>query len=199
MTWTGHFRALLCFVAAAVLPAAAETPAVGTQSALSQSAWQKLESLQRGLPPGASVRFGPAELDAWVRDVAQSLAPQGARNPRLVLGAGQATGYAEIDFLKMRQAATGEPAGWLLRNLLAGVRPVQVTALVQSRNGRARVDVARVEISGVAMEGAALDFLIDAFVRPLFPNATVAEWFDLQHHVDRFTVSPGGVAVYVRR
>ncbi|MES1262054.1 MAG: hypothetical protein ABUS49_09980 [Acidobacteriota bacterium] len=165
----------------------------------SQSVWRKLESIERGRTGGSRVVFTSAELNAWVGDQTRALAPQGARNPRLELGSGLATGYADIDFLKLRQAATGEAPGWLMKNLFSGVRPVKVIARIQSRNGRARVDVARVEVSGIAIEGPALDFLIEDFVRPLFPNAIVSEWFELQHGVDHFTVNTTGIAVFMRR
>jgi hypothetical protein len=166
----------------------------------SHSARNKLDIIEAGrAPKGGRIVFSAAELNAIVAEAATIHAPQGARNTRLVLGAGTATGYADIDFLKVRQAATGEPAGWLLKNLFAGERPVKVTARVKSRDGRARVDVERVEVSGIPLEGRALDLAIDAFVRPSFPNATVSEWFDLQYGVDHFTVSPSGVAVFIRR
>jgi hypothetical protein len=172
--------------------------ALGAAAFDSQSAWRKLESIERGRPGGTSVVFTPAELNAWVGDATRTLAPQGARNPRLELADGRATGYADIDFLKLRQAASGEAPGWLMRNLFSGVRPVKVIARIQSRNGRARVDVARVEVSGIAIEGPALDFLIEDFVRPLFPNAIVSEWFALQHGIDHFTVNSAGIAVFMR-
>jgi hypothetical protein len=166
----------------------------------SHSARNKLDIIAAGrAPKGARIVFSPAELNAMVADAATLHAPQGARNTRVVLGAGIATGYADIDFLKLRQAATGAPVGWLLQNLFAGERPVKVTARLQSRDGRARVDVERVEVSGIPLEGRALDLAIDAFVRPSFPYATVSEWFDLQYGVDHFTVGPSGVAVFMRR
>jgi hypothetical protein len=166
----------------------------------SHSVRNKLDIIEAGrAPKGGRIVFSPAELNAFVADAATLHAPQGARNTRLVLGSGTATGYADIDFLKLRQAATGEPVGWLMKNLFAGERPVKVTAHLQSKNGRARVDVERVEISGIPLEGRALDLAIEAFVRPSFPDATVSRWFDMQHGVDHFTVSPSGVAVFMRR
>jgi hypothetical protein len=166
----------------------------------SRSARNKLDIIEAGrVPKGGRIMFSPGELNAMVADAAMLHAPQGARNTRLVLGTGTATGYADIDFLKLRQAATGQPSGWLVKNLFAGERPVRVTARLQSRNGRARVDVERVEVSGIPLEGRALDLAIDAFVRPSFPNATVSQWFDMHYEIDHITVSPSGVAVFMRR
>ncbi len=166
----------------------------------SQSARRKLEFIERGHPAaGTRVLFTPPEINGWLADEARARAPRAARNLRLELGSGRATGYGEIDFLQLHQATTGAAPNWLLKNLLAGERPVRVSAIFHSENGRGRVDVERVEISGVVIEGPALDFLIENFVRPMFPYAMVAEWFPLQYGVDHVTVSPAGVAVVMKR
>jgi hypothetical protein len=114
---------------------------------------------------------------------------------RLDLSAGRVVGYANIDFLKVRQAAGGADPGWLMKTLFAGERPVVVTARFSSANGKARADVERVEISGVAIEGRTLDFVIENYVRPTFPDVKVNEWFALSYGVDRFTIGPQGVVV----
>ena len=109
-------------------------------------------------------------------------------------GPGRVTGTAQIDLLKLKQAATGEAAGWLGTNLLSGERPVTVTARIESREGRARADVERVEISGVPIEGPALDFLIHAI-----SEVKVDEWFRLTSRIGRIAVTPAGVSVIIRR
>ena len=164
------------------------------------SAFQKLSAIEAGSAGrGARISFSPSELNAWMREEAKSRAPQGVRNLRLDLTPGGATGYADIDFLKVRQAATGEQAGWLMRNLFAGERPVVVKARFESQNGRARVEVERVEISGVAVEGRTLDFVVENYVRPTFPDVKVNEWFGLRYGIDHFTVAQAGVTVVMRR
>lgn len=166
----------------------------------SQSASAKIARLESGrVAWGSRIDFTPGELNSWVRDEARELVPQGVRNLRLTLAAGAATGSADIDFLELRRAATGEAPGWVMKNLFAGERPVTVTAHFESRNGRARVDVDSVQISGVPIEGAALDFLIENYLRPTFPTAKVGEWFGLDYRVDHFAVSPAGMAIYIGR
>jgi hypothetical protein len=118
---------------------------------------------------------------------------------RIELGDGRATGYATVDFLKIRRAATGDEAGWLLKNLFAGERPVVVAARFASEQGRARVDVERVEISGIAIEGHALEFVIEDYLRPTFPDVLVNEWFGLRFGIAKFTVTRTGVTVTMGR
>jgi len=161
-------------------------------------AHQKFNRIGSGkLALGTHVDISPAELTAWANDEARLYAPGAARNVKLHLTTNGATASMLVDFLKLRQSATGEQPGWLMKNLFAGEREVTVTGRFQSRNGRARVDVDRVEVSGVPLEGSTLTFLIDNFVRPTFPDVKVNEWFVLGFHIDRFTISPALVSVFI--
>lgn len=164
------------------------------------SARQKFGRIEREeLRAGARVDISAAELNAWAADESRAYAPGAVRNLKLELGVGGASGSGLFDFLKLRQAATRESPGWLMKNLFAGERLVTVKARFESRGRRARVDVDRVEISGVAIEGATLDFLIQNWLRPTFPDVKINQWFDLGFRMDRFTVNPAGVSVYIGR
>lgn len=167
---------------------------------ITESANRKFASLESArLPAGTRVDLSTEELNAWANQKARIYAPGAARNLRLELRDGEATGYALIDFVKLRQAATGEESSWLMRNLFSGERPVMVQARVQSQNRRARVDVLRVEVSGIPIQGSALDFLIRNWLRPTFPDAHVNEWFRLGLRIERFTVTPRGSSVFIAR
>jgi len=174
------------------------TAALSATTNDAQSAHAKFYLIQHGKPaPGARISLSNNELSAWIRDESAYWASYGATNLRFDLAPGAATVYADIDFLRARKAATGEAPGWLLRNLFSGKKPVVVNARFASANGKGKVDVDRVEVNGVAVEGAALDMLIQDYVKPNFPEAKVAEWFPLEFRVNRFTVSPGGVTVVI--
>ena len=141
----------------------------------------------------------PGEINSWVQERAGVLALYGLHYLRLDLGTGRVTGSAQIDFVKLKQRATGEAPGWISKELLSGQRPVTVTVRVESRPGKARLDVERVEISGVPMEGPALDYLIHTYVVPALPEVKVDEWFSLDSRVDRVAVTPRSVLVYIGR
>lgn len=166
----------------------------------SRSAARKIEGIEQGRTPAGSRLFlSSAELNAFLRDQAKSRVPGGVRDLTFTPQTGRATGYAVVDFLKLRQTATGEAPSWILKNLFAGERPVTVTARLSSQNGRARVDVERVEVSGVPITGRALDFLIEDYLKPTFPSARVSEWFEMGYRLDHLTLSPAGMTVVVRR
>lgn len=187
-------------VSAIVIACAALASRADAVSREAASADRKLDLIESGrLRPGSRVDFSTGELNAWLREQARRYFPAAIRNIRVSLAANSATGYADVDFLKMRQTATGESPGWIMRNLFSGERPIVVQAHLVSENGRARVDVDSVRISGVPIEGRALDFLIRNYVRPTFPDLKISEWFQLANRVNRIETTASGATVFIGR
>ena len=143
--------------------------------------------------PGSRVVMTRAEWNAWVADAA----PPGVSGVHVDLGANRITASAHVDFLKVDRAA-GDAPNWFLSKLLEGDRPVTVTVRVESGKGRVRVDVERVKVSGVAVEGRALDFLMQAYVLPSYPDAKVAQWIPLSHRMERIEIAPQTVTVVLK-
>jgi hypothetical protein len=168
----------------------------GAQSAFS-SARDKFERIEtEQLPPGSSVNLTEEELTEYAREQAEVVAPGAVREARLRIVPAGAEAWANINLLRVRQAQ-GKDTNWLLEKMLEGERPVHVRVRMQSSGGKARVDVERVEISGIAMEGSTLDFVIDRFVIPNFPDAKVGRWFKLDHGIDRIDLTPGKATVRI--
>jgi len=164
-----------------------------------ESVTRKLDIIQSGkAKPGAVFVFTSAELNAWARVKAPQVVPEGLRQPRLELGNNSATGYALIDFLKVRHGA-GAETNWLVAKIIQGEKPVKVNARIQSAHGRATVYLQRVEIGGLAVSGGTLDFLIQTFFLPLYPNATINEPFELDYGIDRIEVTPVEARIYIKR
>ena len=159
----------------------------------------KIEIIESGKAKAGTVyTFTVAELNAWARAKVPSVVPQGVREPRLELGTNSATGYALVDFIKMRQGA-GEETNWLVTKLIQGEKRVKVIARIQSANGRATVYLQRVEIGGLAVSGSTLDFLIHTFFMPLYPNAKIDEPFELADRIDHIEVTPAAARVFIRK
>ena len=159
----------------------------------------KIEIIESGkAKPGTVYTFTAAELNAWARAKAPTVAPQGLREPRLELGNNSATGYALVDFIKIRKGA-GEETNWLVTKLIQGEKRVKVTARIQSANGRATVYLQRVEIGGLAVSGSTLDFLIHTFFMPLYPNAKIDEPFELADRIDHIEITPAAARVYIKK
>ncbi len=90
-------RALL-FIAAGALMLPAADP-------LYESSQRKLDAIEaRKVKHGTTITFTPQEINAWARVKVPEIVPEGMGEPRVELGEGTATGYATVDFMKMRQA-----------------------------------------------------------------------------------------------
>ena len=147
------------------------------------------------LRPGTLLTISPAELNAY----AAHEAPDGVRQTHVEIPApGIAKGSAIVDFARLR-TSQGNPPGFLLSMLLSGERPVSVTARIRSADGHATVEVQQVQIGGMEIEGATLDFLIQNFLIPLYPDAAVGRPFELGHHIQKLDVQPAAVGVMIGR
>jgi hypothetical protein len=150
-------------------------------------------------PPNSRVPITTTELNTYVNAEVHNLIGPGIRNVRIETDAGNiARGHADIDFMKVRQAVDAEKPNWLLQQLLAGERPVDITIRVTSGHGMARVDVLRVVISGVVAEGRTLDILISTFLLPTFPDAKIGKEFALDYNIDRLEIVPRKVIVVLK-
>lgn len=163
------------------------------------SVQQKFQSIEEGhLKPGSRVHLTVGELNAYAQHEVP-MVTGGVRQPRLsVLRPEVAQGSALINFAEVRRSQ-GNPPGWLMSQLLEGERPVTVTARIRSSGGQATVDVLSVKISGVTLDGRTLDFLIQHFLLPLYPEAAVGRPFELGDRIERLDVQPGGVDVVIGR
>lgn len=159
------------------------------------SARQKMDLIESGsLRPGARVDLTLGELNAF----ADKEAPQGVRNPRFTLADDAVSGTAMVDFGKLRRAQGYHP-GWLMSKLLDGERPVSATARIRSGGGKVTVEVERASISGVEIDGGTLDFLIQNFIVPFYPEAMVGQPVPLGFRIDRLQLGPAGVGVVMGR
>ena len=171
--------------------AAAADPAFGR-------VWMRLNFLFSGQAlPGSVITFPVDEVDAWVRVRVPARYP-GVRDPKVVLGMGTVTGSATIDFAQV-MAGQGKPLGMAGSLFAAGERPVVVSARIESSGGQATVIPTRVEVSGVAVTGSVLDFMVKSFLLPLFPDAKVAQPFEIGLGIDRLEVRPTGVVVTMKK
>lgn len=149
------------------------------------------------VPPGAKLTFTQRELNAWVAVEAPKAVPDGLREPHVELGEGTVTGSALIDFVKVEQSR-GKTMNWLMAKLLAGEKPVRVTVDWKSEGGQATAVLKSVEISGTVITGSVLDFLVNNFFQPLFPDARIDQPFPLADGIDRIDIRPRAALVKMK-
>jgi hypothetical protein len=180
-----------------VLFAAAGSPGASRSDYL--SAKKKFQAIDKQtMKPGSRVAITAPELNAYVQAELPNVAPKGVRSPQVQLeGNNTATGRAMIDFVKLRSAG-GKSSGWLFRKLFSGEREVAVTTQIASGGGKATVHLKKVEVSGIPIEGAALDFLVENYLLPNYPNAKIGRPFALHKRVDRIEVTPTAAYIVTR-
>ena len=86
----------------------------------------------------------------------------------------------------------------MMRKLREGEREAAVTTRVRSGGGQATVDLQKVEIAGIPIQGAALDFVINNYLIPNYPDAKIGRPFALHKNVDRIEVARGVAYVITR-
>ena len=166
---------------------------------LYDSAVRKLDAIEsRHVKRGSTVTFTPEEINAWARVKIPETVPEGMRDGRVELGTGTATGYALVDFLKMRQGK-GASTNWLIARLIEGERPLTVSVRLESGGGRCTVYLTRVEIGRAAANQTVIEFLVKTFFTPLYPDARIDEPFDLDYDIDRIDIRPSGARVTIKR
>lgn len=187
---TAALLAIAAFLSILSLPAA---------DPLYERAQHKLDSIEMGqVPRGSKVSFTQDEINAWARVKVPETVPQGMTGERVELGNATATGYATVDFLKMRQAE-GKVTNWLFSRLIEGERPLTVSIRMESAGGRCTVFLTRVELSRAVANATVLDFLIKTFFVPLYPNAKINEPFDLDYDMERIEIRPSAIVVTIKR
>jgi hypothetical protein len=162
-----------------------------------RSAKQKLDLIEKDrATPRSTVSFSHKEINDYARFRVDEVVPGAIRDPKVELRRDGAVGTALVDFAKLR-ASQGEAPGLLLGWLLRGERPIRVEVKLKSEAGRCQVDVERVEVSGIGVEGRSLDFLIENFLLPRYPDVKIGKPFELDHRVERIDVRPTSVFVRI--
>ncbi len=162
---------------------------------LAESARQKLASIKaENLKPGTVVPITTQEWNAWVKAEIAEEPEIGLRDPKIVLGQGTVTFEVIADFGKLAAKANGNG---ILAQMLAGERPVKLTARPDTANGKITVHLDSAEISGVTLSGVLLKLVAELVISRLFDDVTIDQPFDLPHKVDHATIEPAKTQFFI--
>ena len=154
------------------------------------SARRKLNRLQDDTAPAGWTTFSLKEVNQLAAEEIAASGLTGVSDPRVVLGNNTAIGTARIDFARVRESATGEAPGTLGRMLLGGDKDVLVEASFQSGDGMCTIDVVRASVNGLELRGRLLDWIIENYLLPLYPEAKIGKPFAMGHRVERVEITP---------
>src|SRR5262249_48704787 len=161
-------------------------------------AQQKLDLLDaHKVKPGSTIEFTPIEVNAWARARVPEVVPEGIRDLSVTLGQGTGSASMIVNFLLMRQSK-GKETGRIMAWILNGEHPLKVNVRVDSAQGRCTVYLTSVTLSGATLSGTALDYVIQNYFRPLYPDAHINEPFELADDIDRIDFRPTGIRVTIK-
>jgi hypothetical protein len=190
--------AVVCSLLAWLIPAAALRAA--SETALSRgaaaSAAEKINAIEQGSlrSDPSPVRFSEGEANSYLEYELRSKFPAGLNQVRLQFTPGHIHGTAEIDFDKAKAAARGR-ANPVMEYLFFGVHTLDVEGGFSAIGGMGHFDLEKVSLDGVALPRQMVDYLIERFLLPRYPNLRLDQPFSLPHSIDLVQVLRQGVLV----
>ena len=109
----------------------------------------------------------------------------GVSNVRIDDESGIVNGSAQVDFDKITAKARNNNP---LLALFSGIHTVRVTAKASGAHGRGSVNVQTVTLDGMEIPRAALEFFVQKFLQPKYPEADLDAVFGMPNRVDSAVV-----------
>jgi len=195
LKWSG-FTLMLILALAAAAPAFRVDSA--NHSADFRSMQQKLAYLkQNGLKPHPDpkpVELTESEVNAYFNEGGVKL-PRGVTQVHLTSRTGVIDGDAHVDFEPIMQ---GRNPNNPLYNLCSGNHDVHVVAEGAGVSGVASIKVQSVALDGVTVPQWALEFFVQHYLTPRYPNVGMTSTFKMPLRIQNATVESGKVRLEQR-
>ena len=144
----------------------------------------KLQYIQKNAaaahPDPAPTVLTEDEINAYLASGAVQL-PKGVQKVRFVGARNQVTANARVDFDKLTE---GKKGNILMMALFTGVHDIVVVADAKGAGGMAEVQVQSVSLDGTQIPRAALEYLVDHYVKPKYPDAGMDSRFRMGYRID---------------
>ena len=111
--------------------------------------------------------------------------PDGVKKVTFQGQSGIMTGVATIDFDEIR---AGQRSSNPLLSLFNGTHAVRVEADAAASGGKAKVHVRTVSIDGIDVPRMALEYFINKYLKPKYPNVGIDSEFQLTDRIDTATI-----------
>ncbi|HWR15528.1 MAG TPA: hypothetical protein VN577_11920 [Terriglobales bacterium] len=183
------FPAILVIAALALVaqqqqqtPAASSTQAI--YNAQVQSAQKKFDYIiqngAKAAPDQNPTVLTENEINSWLMSGNAEL-PKGVRKLQFRGNPGVIDATATVDF---DQITAGRRSSHPLLSLFRGTHEVQARASAAGSAGVGQVHIESVSIDGVGVPKFALEFFVDKYIRPKYPNLGMDSTFRLPHKID---------------
>ncbi len=184
-------KVFLLLLLAATLPATQapkRTPPASSTEAMyrsaADSAERKFEHLRQNAakqtPDQSPTVLSEREVNAYFADGRVQL-PKGVRRVQFVGYQGVINTTTTIDF---DQITASQRSSNPLLSLFSGVHDVHVTSHAAGSGGRATIHTDSVDIGGVPVPRVALQYFLDKYVRPKYPEVGLDTAFTMPYRID---------------
>jgi len=132
-------------------------------------------------PDPTPTEFSEMEINAYLNSGRVEL-PKGVSQPKMTGSNNHITGNARVDF----DAFTNGGGGGFnpLMQLFSGTHDVVVEAQAVGIHGEGRVHIDSVSIDGITVPKTALDYFVNKYIKPKYPELGIDSTFDLPGRVD---------------
>jgi hypothetical protein len=169
----------------------ANRPASETEAmyrAAAESAERKFQHIQQNAtlahPDQTPTELTEREINAYLASGRVKL-PNGVQRVQLTGESGAVTGNARVDF---DQITAGRRSMNPLLSLFSGVHDVRVDAHASGSGGQGRVHIDAAAIDGMTVPRVALQYFVDKYVTPKYPNVGMDSTFQMPDRIDTATI-----------
>lgn len=128
--------------------------------------------------------FTENEINAYLASGRAKL-PAGVQSLYLTETPGQIAAKAQVDF---EAVTAGKRSGSPLMRLFRGAHQVEAEGRAVGRGGQGQLHIEKVSLDGVPVPRAALEFLLDHYVKPKHPGVGLDAAFLLPERIDMVTL-----------
>ncbi len=170
----------------------------GSQSAEFRAMQEKTAYLKRNAakphPDPKAVELSEAEANAYFNEGGVKL-PKGVSDVHLTARPGQIDGHAQVDFEEiMQKRGANNP----LYGLFSGHHDVHALSEASGTGGVGTIHVQSVELDGIQIPQFALEWFVQHYLTPRYPNVGITSTFKLPLRIDSAVVETGKVRLVQR-
>jgi len=178
---------------ATTLQSSSETEVTAEAAESAAAKLQQIRDVGSGVSSGALVRLSEVEVNSYLFYEMSTRYPRGVSKINARFTPGHLQGTCEVDFEKLK--ASRRSPGGVMDYLFFGVHTLSVEGEFSAVGGTGQFNLQTVALDGVPLPRTLIDFLIDSYLRPRFPELALDSPFRMPYSIDRVQVGRGSIEV----
>lgn len=132
------------------------------------------------------------ELNAYLNEGGVTI-PKGLSSIKIEFNPGTVHASSQVDFDQLSEGhGGGNP---IFSALFSGTHDVEADAQASGSNGQGTVTIETVKLDGITVPKSALEYLIQHYVKPKYPQAGMTSTFNLPDNIETAAVQQSQVAL----